>query len=530
MGAMLPQRKKWRPGMGFKSLELKMSTDFTMEELRQKISKKLHIKNFSYTIDKQSLDARNKRHIHWKIRVGVSSPGLKASGSEQKKKLIIPFKKQEQRIIVVGSGPAGFFAGYILLLAGFQVTLLEQGPEINIRFKDIVTFERSGILNERSNYAFGEGGAGTFSDGKLTSRTKSISLHRQFIFDTYVDAGAPPEISYLTHPHLGSDNLRKIIKKMRKKFVDQGGIILFDTKMKDITPDKKGVNIYAIETDKGKMEANFFIFAIGHSSYETYRMLIKRGVPFRVKPFALGCRVEHRQELINRAQWGQVSLPGLKAAEYRLTFKPQTGELLPVYSFCMCPGGKVVPSTASKKANVVNGMSNFRRDSLYANAGIAAGVHIKRLLNKEVEPMEALDWLEILEKKFFDFSQSYAAPACQIDDFLNGKTSGSLKTSSYPFGLVSADFKALLPENILNSLKMGIKDFCRKIKGFEEGIMLGLESKTSSLLQAVRDNNGKSAAFENLYISGEGSGFTGGIVSSAADGIKAALNIVSSNS
>jgi len=514
--------------MGFKFLELKMPTDFTPEELKQKIAKKLHIKKFSYTIDKQSLDARNKRHIHWKIRLGVSSPALKGSGPEPQKKLSIPYKKRGKSVIVVGSGPAGFFAGYILLLAGFRVTLLEQGPEVNIRFKDIVTFERDGILNERSNYAFGEGGAGTFSDGKLTSRTKSISTERRFIFDTYIDAGAPPEIAYMAHPHLGSDNLRKMIKKMRKKFFERGGNILFDTRVEDVFIDNDEKKFRAVETNKGRIEADFFVFAIGHSSYKTYRMLIKKGVPFKVKPFAIGCRVEHRQELINRAQWGQTSLPGIKAAEYRLTFKPGTKELLPVYSFCMCPGGKVVPAATYKNTNIVNGMSNYRRDSAFANAGAAAAIHLNRLLNKEVDPLEALEWLEALEKKFFDFSNSYAAPACRISDFLAGKISDSLNTSSYPLGLVPADFNELLPEIIVNSLRIGLKDFCRKIKGFEEGIMLGLESKTSSPLRVVREKNGKSAAFDNLYISGEGSGYAGGIVSSAADGIKTALDIIAS--
>ena len=514
--------------MGFKLLDLKMPTDFTPGELKEKIAKKLHIKDFSYTIDKQSLDARDKCCIHWKIRLGVSSPALKGSGPKPQKKLSIPYKKRGKRVIVVGSGPAGFFAGYILLLAGFQVTLLEQGPGLNIRFKDIVAFERDGILNERSNYAFGEGGAGTFSDGKLTSRTKSISTERQFIFETYIDAGAPPEIAYMAHPHLGSDNLGKMIIKMRGKFLDRGGNILFDTRVKEIVLDNDRMKISAVETNKGRMAADFFVFAIGHSSYETYRMLIQKGVPFKAKPFALGCRVEHRQELINRSQWGQASLPGLKAAEYRLTFNPGTKELLPVYSFCMCPGGKVVPAAAYKNTNIVNGMSNYRRNSMFANAGAAAAIDLNRLLNKEVDPLEALEWLETLEKKFFDYSHSYAAPACRISDFLAGKVSGSLNASSYPLGLVPADFNELLPGKIVNSLRSGLTDFCRKLEGFEQGIMLGLESKTSSPIQAVRGKNGKSAALENLYISGEGSGCAGGIVSSAADGIKAAVDIIAS--
>ena len=511
--------------MGFKYLELKMPADFTPEELEKKIAKKLRLKttDFSYTREKQSLDARKKKNIHWNIQVGVSSPRLSGPEPVPPKRLIIPYNKRQKKVIVVGSGPAGFFSGYTLLLAGFDVTLLEQGQQVNRRFKDIVTFERSGTLNEKSNYAFGEGGAGTFSDGKLTSRTKSISKERQFIFDTYIEAGAPPEITWMAHPHLGSDNLRKIIKNLRKTFTGKGGQLHFDTRVDDISV--KNRNVRGVETNKGKLEADYFIFAVGHSCYRTYRMLIRKGVPFRVKGFAVGCRVEHRQELINRAQWGRSSLSGIKAAEYRLTFKHP--DFLPVYSFCMCPGGKVVPSTPSKETNIVNGMSRYRRDAPFANAGIVAGIHLNRLLGKESDPLEALEWLSNLEKRFFDFSHSYAAPACGINDFLEGKTSGSLNPSSYPFGLIPADFGELLPGSVAASLKAGMKEFCRKIKGFEEGIMLGLESKTSSPVQAVRDRSGKCAVLENLYLSGEGSGYAGGIVSSAADGIKAALDIIS---
>jgi len=506
-------------------LELKMPTDFTVEELEKKIAKNIRIKinDFSYTLEKQSLDARKKRNIHWGIQVGVSSLGLTGPEPVPGERLFIPYKKRGGKVVVVGSGPAGFFAGYTLLLAGFDVTILEQGAEVNKRCKDIITFERTGTLNERSNYAFGEGGAGTFSDGKLTSRTKAIEKERRFIFDSYLEAGAPPEIAWMAQPHLGSDNLRKIIKNLRGKFTGRGGNLYFNTRVENINLAESQVK--TVETNKGKIDADYFIFAIGHSSYDTYRMLIRRGVPFKVKAFAIGSRAEHAQELINRAQWGRTSLAGVKAAQYRLTFNRQ--ELLPVYSFCMCPGGKVVPATACKDTNIVNGMSNYPRNAPFANAGIVAGIHLNRLLNRELEPLEAIEWLRTLEQKFFDFSNSYAAPACKIGDFLAGKTTGSFNPSSYPFGLTPADLCAFFPGIVVTSLKAGLKDFCRKIKGFEEGVMLGLESKTSSPVQAVRERSGKCAAIENLYISGEGSGYAGGIVSSAADGIKAALDIIS---
>ncbi|MCP4155522.1 MAG: FAD-dependent oxidoreductase, partial [bacterium] len=267
--------------MGFKVLDLKMPTDFTREELKRRISKKLRIKGFTFNIEKQGLDARKKTNIQWTLRVAVSSPALPGTNPDNKEHFFIPSKKREKRVIVVGSGPAGFFAAYTLLKAGFDVTILEQGKEVGKRFKDILHFEESGELDESSNYAFGEGGAGTFSDGKLTSRTKSISRERKFIFDTYIEAGAPSEIAYLSHPHLGSDNLRKIVKNLRKLFTGTGGTILFGARVTDI--HIKDGKVTAVETDQGKHEAHYFIFAAGHSSYDTYGLLIKRGVPFEAK-------------------------------------------------------------------------------------------------------------------------------------------------------------------------------------------------------------------------------------------------------
>lgn len=506
-----------------------MPTDFQPGDLRAKIAKKLRIKSFSYTIEKQSLDARNKRSIHWKVRVGVSASALKGPESKTIEFYTLPFKKRDKRVVVVGSGPAGFFAAFTLQSAGFHVTLLEQGPDVNRRFKDIVSFERTGELNHRGNYAFGEGGAGTFSDGKLTSRTKTISRERSFIFDTYIDAGAPPEIAYMAHPHLGSDVLRKIVKNLRRAFLELDGIIRFDTRATGI--DIQNQRVLHLETeqdsDANAVDGDYFVFATGHSSYDTYRMLIGNGVPFQVKGFALGCRVEHPQELINRAQWGRPDLPGVKAAEYRLTHK-ENGQP-PVYSFCMCPGGKVVPAAALKGANIVNGMSNYHRNAPFANAAVVAGADIRELMGREVSPLEALLWLEQLEQAFFDFSGSYAAPACRIAEFLQGKCSdfsGQVQTS-YPFGLAPADFSSLLPKTVIDAIKNGMLHFNRKLKGFDQGIMLGLESKTSAILQAVRSDRGKVEGFDNLYIAGEGSGYAGGIVSSAADGMKTALDIIS---
>ncbi len=507
--------------MGFVLLEIKMPTDFSHEELEKKISKKLKTNDFSFTIEKQSLDARDKRDIHWRMRVGVSSPVLPGPGCRQDAALEIPFKKRDKQVVVVGSGPAGFFCAYTLLLAGFAVTILEQGSQAAARLQRVTSFEQSGELDESNNYAFGEGGAGTFSDGKLTCRTRTISREREFIFQSYIAAGAPAEIAYLAQPHLGSDNLVEIVSKLGETFRSRGGIMLFNTPATGIY--LKDGNMVAVETAAGKLTADYFVFAAGNSAYKTFRLLLSGGIPFRVKPFAVGCRVEHPQEIINLAQWGQSTLAGVKAAEYRLTWNDKN--YLPVYSFCMCPGGKVVPAAPYKGLNIVNGKSDYRRDQPLADAGIVAAIDLEKLPGKELQPEQALEWLEHLEKSFFDFSHSYAAPANRIEDFLVGKISSSLPQSSYPFALVPADFRNLFPGDIYAALQAGMKHFCTKIKGFEKGVMLGLESKTSSPIRALRDNTGRSQGIANLYICGEGSGWTGGIISSAADGIKAGLAI-----
>jgi len=512
--------------MGFKQLSLKLPTGYDESLLRKKIASKTGLKEFSYSIENKSLDARNKRNIHWEIRVLVSSASLKDESIAAKPVLSIPYKKRGKKAIVVGSGPAGFFAAFVLQQAGFSTTIIERGTEVKKRTEGIRQFEATGIFNPISNYAFGEGGAGTFSDGKLTSRSKRISAEKAFILSSYVKAGAPPEIEYMNHPHLGTDNLKIIVENLRKQFEALGGTYLFETTMTGLTI-KQG-KVVEIETSKGYFEADLFFIAPGHSAYDTYRTLIKSGVGFHTKNFAIGSRMEHRQELINQAQWGRKSLPGVKAAEYRLTSKGD-GEHQ-VYSFCMCPGGVVVPATAVKEANIVNGMSRYRRDEQFANAACVATFNLGKMLKKEVSALETLDWMEQLEKHFYDFSNVYRAPYCSIRDFINRKTTSGNATSSYPMGIDQAPLWEMLPGNIENALRAGLKDFNRKIKGFETGNLLGLESKTSAPIQVDRSKDGRCAGFENLYVIGEGSGYAGGIISSAADGVKIAMNAIEDRS
>lgn len=510
--------------MGFKIVTLKLPTDFTSTILRSKITKELKIKDFSFQIENKSLDARKKSNIFWLIKVVVNSPEIKDGEQIEPEKLLIPHKKRNKKIVVVGSGPAGFFNAFVLQKAGFNVTLIERGSEVEKRSKSISNFERTGNFNPQNNYAFGEGGAGTFSDGKLTSRSKRISKEKHFILSSYVDAGAPEEIMYMAHPHLGTDNLRKIVKNLRVEFENIGGKILFETMLEDIII--RNSKVTEAVTSKGILQTDVLFIAPGHSALETYKMLIRRGVPFRTKNFAIGSRMEHRQEIINQAQWGHKKLPGVKAAEYRLTSRADGKHQ--VFSFCMCPGGIVVPAAAYANTNIVNGMSFYNRNSNFANAACVAGIHPDELAGKTVSSLEALDNLQRMEESFYNYSNNYSAPACSISDFLKQQNRKNNLESSYPLGIQTAPLWELLPKPVVKSMQAGLMDFNRKMRGFETGNLLGFESKTSSPIQVIREKNGLVDNFENLYIIGEGSGYAGGIISSAADGIRAAMGLVES--
>jgi len=508
--------------MGYREISLKLPTDYQEDELKKRIEIELGIKGFSHQIENKSLDARKKDRIHWLIRVSVLSEEIQGNAPLLPPSLLVPYRKTGKKAVVVGSGPAGFFAAFVLQKAGFHTTIIERGTDVHKRTAEIREFEKTGVFNPVSNYAFGEGGAGTFSDGKLTSRSKHISKERQFILESYISAGAPEETGYMAHPHLGSDNIRKIVKNLRDAFSDMGGSVLFETMLEDLKIED-GIVIEAITTSGG-IEADCFIIAPGHSAYETYRMLIRRGVQFRTKHFALGSRVEHPQEIINKAQWGREKLPGVMAAQYRLT--SQGDGNLPVYTFCMCPGGTVVPAAAYQNTNIVNGMSLHKRDGKFANAACVAGVHPDKLIGREATPEEALDWLEALEESFYQYSDGFKAPFCSIRNFIDRKEPSDIVETSYPLKLKPAALWDLLPAEVSSAIREGLREFNRKIRGFETGSIMGLESKTSSPIQVLREKDRRCTDFENLYLVGEGSGCSGGIISSGADGIKAAMSII----
>jgi uncharacterized protein len=508
--------------MGYQLISLKAPTSYDDEMLRQMISLQLKLRDFSFQVEGKSLDARNKRDIHWLLRIAVVSDELKKGELPTTENLEIPYSRRAENILVTGSGPAGFFCAFILQKAGFQTTLIDRGSDVLTRNRSIQNFERLGFFDPINNYAFGEGGAGTFSDGKLTSRSKHISKERQFILNSYIAAGAPKEIAYLTHPHLGTDNLIRIVKNLRQQYQELGGEMLFETQLIDL--EVRDGKVLEAVTSKGIIAADALFLATGHSAYDTYRMLIRRGVPFRTKNFALGSRMEHPQDVINMAQWGKTKLPGVKAAEYRLTSAGDGQHQ--VYSFCMCPGGMVVPAAAFANTNIVNGMSFFKRDGQFANAACVAGLHPNELVGKEISASEALDLIEKLETSFYDFTGSYKAPSCSISDFMQGKLKSHHIESSFPLGLQPAPLWEMLPQNVVSAMRAGLKDFSKKISGFGTGNLIGLESKTSAPIQVIRDEGARCSGFENLFVIGEGSGYAGGIISSAADGVKAAMHFV----
>jgi uncharacterized FAD-dependent dehydrogenase len=507
---------------GYKSIEIKVPTGYADEELKQRIGKELRLTDFTWQIENKSLDARKKNNIHWLLRIAVHSKSLGAQDPGPVESLDIPYKPRNRRVIITGSGPAGFFAAFVLQKAGFDTIILERGADVAKRAQGIMQFEKTGEFSPVANYAFGEGGAGTFSDGKLTSRSKHISKERNFFISSYIEAGAPAEIRYMAYPHVGSDNLRLVIKNLRDSYRQLGGEIRFETSLDDLVTGPGSVTEAMAGDDL--LAGDYFIVAPGHSAYETYRMLMARGVQFRTKNFAIGCRAEHRQEEINRSQWGIGKLDGVKAAEYRLTSEADGKH--PVYSFCMCPGGMVVPAATYQHLNIVNGMSNYRRNGKFANAGCVAGIHPDQLAGRQVTALGALQWLEDLEHSFYDYSGDYSAPFCTISDFLSGTEPKSIPETSYPLGLKPAPLWNMLPDPVTHALREGLKDFERRLRGYGNGILLGLESKTSSPIQVLREKNGLCSGFNNLFLAGEGSGYAGGIVSSAADGIKIAMQIV----
>ncbi|MGM9743660.1 MAG: FAD-dependent protein [Candidatus Cryptobacteroides sp.] len=427
-------------------------------------------------------------------------------------------------VLIVGAGPAGMFAALKLLTRGYKPVILERGKDVHARKFDIARLSREGLVDTDSNYCFGEGGAGTFSDGKLFTRSSKRGDIRE-VLHQLVQFGADPDILVSAHPHIGSDKLPQIVENIRKCIVGHGGEYHFGCRVEDIV--RKSDGSYELKAPCGSFSARKVILACGHSARDIYRLFVSRGWAVEAKGFALGVRVEHPQWLINKIQYHGKWQPFMPTAEY--AFVTQI-EGRGVFSFCMCPGGILVPSSTEPGELVLNGMSNSARNSKWANAGVVVSVEPEDLPHyQKYGPLSSLEFQRDVERSMFDFSSSFKAPAQRMMDFCRRVPSANLPASSYHPGTVPAPLHELLPENISLRLKYAFPYVGNKLMhGYytNEALLLGVESRTSSPVRLPRDPQTlEHVDLPGLYPCGEGAGYSGGIVSSALDGIRCAEQV-----
>lgn len=523
---------------------IKLNLDESIESLKFKISKKLKINSDliqDLSIFKESIDARKKSDIQFVYSVDFSISDKSIENvllKKYSKELSLseffnytPPKKGDIKMqnppIIVGFGPCGLFSALTLAKLGYNPIVLEQGKDVDQRSLDVDLFWNEGILNPNSNVQFGEGGAGSFSDGKLTTRIKDPLCHE--ILHELVECGAPKNILYMNKPHVGTDILKNVIKNIRKKIISLGAKVYFDTKVEDFIIENQ--KIQGVITNSGEIfKSNHVVLALGHSSRETFKQLHKKGVAINSKPFAIGVRIEHPQILINKAQYKEFyNHPRLSSAEYKLTH--QTSKKRSVYTFCMCPGGEVIGSSSSKNELVVNGMSYHDRSNINANSALLVNVTTEDFQSSS--PIAGILFQENIEKKAFDLGgKNYKVPVQRVEDFLSNKKSsfiGSIKPS-HRFGYTLSNLNECLPDFICESLKEGIIAMGKKLKGFDhaDAILTGVETRSSSPIRIPRDSLSlESINTIGLYPAGEGAGYAGGIVSAAVDGIKVSESIIS---
>ncbi len=481
----------------------------------------------NYKILKKSIDARKKAEIFFVYTLEVMMQNENTIIDESASPWVnIPSgsKLMYSRPVIIGMGPAGLFAGLILAKHGYKPLLLERGDDVDTRTVKVEEFWKQGILDSESNVQFGEGGAGTFSDGKLTTLINDKRCH--LILEEFVKAGAPPEILYKSKPHVGTDILKNVVKNIRNEIISYGGEVKFRTLVTDIIIKNGKINGVIINGYE-EINSDVILLAIGHSARDTYEVLHRRGVAMNQKPFSLGVRIEHPQELINKAQYGEYyAHPALGAADYKLAYHSNNGRS--AYTFCMCPGGYVVAAASEEKHLVTNGMSESKRDANNANAALLVGVKPEDYGSNH--PLAGIEFQRKWEHLAYQIGGGkYLAPVQLTGDFLADKPStewGSVAPTYEP-GVVFAELKDCLPSYVINTLKEAVVYFDRKIKGFAraDSILTGVETRSSSPVRIIR-NEEREANISGLFPIGEGAGYAGGIMSSAVDGVKTAEQIM----
>ena len=511
-----------------KITNIKIRADLSDDELFEKIYKKYKINKNDVTerrIIKKSIDARNKADIFYNYSVELECKNENKIKNVQIVKKEEPFKiivnrKSSKRPIIIGAGPAGLFSALTLAQNGIKPIIIEQGKTVDERKKDVEEFQKTGKLNTLSNVQFGEGGAGTFSDGKLTS-----GIHNplcKIVLKEFYNFGAPEQILYINKPHIGTDNLINIIRNMRNEIIKLGGEFLFNEKVTDFEFENSKVT--AVICSK-RIETDTVILAIGHSARSTFEKLYEKGVKMEKKNFSIGVRIEHKQSMINKSQYGEITKLKLPPAEYKMAYH---GENRSCYTFCMCPGGTVIASSSEPETIVTNGMSVYARNGENANSAVLVNVTPNDF--KGESPLEGMYFQKDLEQKAFKLGGSnYNAPIQRFEDFENNVKSthiGEIKPTYKP-GVTLSNLNEILPDFISKTLVEGIKYFDKSIKGFAhpDAILTGVETRSSSPVQITRNEN-KQSNIKGLYPCGEGAGYAGGIMSAAVDGIKCAIAVL----